>query len=454
MVLKRPDMTKTPWTWALSLTAVVACGPAPTHSGAGSTVGGSSASNLEARCEDEPEDIPEDALRCGADRTFECGVDPIGDLYVTAGDLGRVNCGTSTLTVSDAGPFEVGIHPIDVVETSTSGSVDVCTSTVTVVDTTVPQVSEKRVDLWPPNHRMVEIAPEDCATVFDACAEDDVDFAFTYVIVDEAENGRGDGNFAPDVVLCDDDLKVRAERAGPEDGRVYRIGFEVGDGNGNRVSGECTAEVPHDRSRDPVEGPEAYRVDAGEDACNAGDDPPGDDDDDCACDDDDDECRDRVGRHPHGDTVNTGPLPEGCVKLEGDEIGRTGASYTFGDDSVVIDAWTPKRDDGSDYVGFEYTLTSTPAFVSVKAGRDVFTDWATETATQSWSNPNGDSGPKAKGISNVVFCPKNPFMKDDDCAGGEDDDPRGHDEECACDDDEDDGDDDEDEEDDIPRDGL
>lgn len=438
----------------LGSVALAGCGPERTSNG----VFGGPPSSLESICVDEPEEIPAGALRCDEERTYECGVDEIDRLYVVPSDLDRMSCGTSTLTVSDEGPYELGANPVDVSERTHTGTTTVCTSTITLVDTQPPEVEAYTLELWPPNHRMVEIAPTDCATVFDACAEDDVDFAFTYVAVDEPKDGRGDGNFAPDVRLdCDGRLRVRAERAGPRDGRVYRIGFEAHDGNGNRLSGECFAEVPKSQAQPAIESAEVYRVEAddldceddgdGDDEGDCDDDEPRDDcndedcgDGDCECDDDDgdddrdDRCRDDDDRGPpHRGTVNTGPLPAGCVKLEGRAIGSTGLEYAFGGNSVIIDGWTPKRDDPGDYIAFEYTLTSTPTFLSVKAGRDVFTDWATDTSTQSWSHPGGDSGPSAKGISNVVFCAEHPFVDPGPiCPPDEDD----HD--CPCDDDDDD----------------
>ena len=40
-------------------------------------------------------------------------------------------------------------------------------------------------------------------------------------------------------------LQVRAERAGPKDGRVYRLGVRVVDAAGNRSESACTVVVDH-----------------------------------------------------------------------------------------------------------------------------------------------------------------------------------------------------------------
>lgn len=253
--------------WGLS-----ACGPdvAPEAFSTGT------ASNLDPVCVEAPDEAPEGALVCGDDRTYECGVDAPEQLVVRASDLGRA-CGTSTLTVSRADRLELGRNRVEVIETLSQGGVTstrtICTSTITIVDTSPPEVAVNDFELWPPNHRMVDVAPEDCATFWDACRGSDVDFRFTHVVVDEVPNGRGDGNTEPDVELgCDGRLKVRAERAGPGDSRVYRIGFEIDDGSSAPVTGECRAIVPHDRSaRAAVEGEPAYRIDRADLGCGPGD---------------------------------------------------------------------------------------------------------------------------------------------------------------------------------------
>ena len=62
---------------------------------------------------------------------------------------------------------------------------------------------------------------------------------------DHGGGGSGSGNTSPDGILAP--LKVRAERSGQGNGRIYHIGFEATDGHG----GVCTAVVlvcvPHDQ---------------------------------------------------------------------------------------------------------------------------------------------------------------------------------------------------------------
>jgi len=65
---------------------------------------------------------------------------------------------------------------------------------------------------------------------------------------DEPVNGVGDGNTSPDGTgVGTPKVQVRAERAGPGNGRVYRISFTATDDLGASCEGAVTVGVPHDR---------------------------------------------------------------------------------------------------------------------------------------------------------------------------------------------------------------
>jgi hypothetical protein len=129
----------------------------------------------------------------------------------------------------------------------------------TIVDTATkewinapPDCSDVILDvttLWPPNHKLRTITAS-------GATDPDVGGTVTLVIdgitQDEAVNGRGDGNTAPDAFLTSPQsasAKVRAERAGPGDGRVYRVHFTATDQFGATCSGTARISVPHDRGR-------------------------------------------------------------------------------------------------------------------------------------------------------------------------------------------------------------
>lgn len=218
---------------------------------------------LEAICL-EAAAAPPEAWICGQDRTVECA-----STAGTAVDFIHVpsspaaSCQGVGLEVSDPGPFPVGEHVISVSAVSANGpSAQLCESRLTVVDTTPPRVSPRTVNLWPPNHRLHRITPEDCVEVEDACDGSGVRVVFTHAASDEPENGLGDGNHAPDIVnLGCDAVELRAERQGGGDGRVYTLGFRAEDRQGNVTSGTCQVAVVHDqRGVAAVRGPDAYRV--------------------------------------------------------------------------------------------------------------------------------------------------------------------------------------------------
>jgi hypothetical protein len=130
--------------------------------------------------------------------------------------------------------------------------------TITVnADATPPEIvlAVDGDELWPPNHRshsyavadLVESVSDDCSDL----ARDDV--VFDRGTSDEPDNGRGDGNTRDDVSFREgcSQAEVRAERAGPGDGRVYELFLRVEDEAGNVADEPFTISVPHDRAHDP-----------------------------------------------------------------------------------------------------------------------------------------------------------------------------------------------------------
>jgi hypothetical protein len=127
-----------------------------------------------------------------------------------------------------------------------AGRVPECPET----DTEAPVIDSHPIVLWPPNHKMHVISATDCVTAVDAC-DGPVDAQFTRMWSDEPADARGDGHHAPDMIAdsCDS-VQLRAERQGPEDGRVYTLEVVARDQAGNTASGTCTVIVPHDGSSD------------------------------------------------------------------------------------------------------------------------------------------------------------------------------------------------------------
>lgn len=144
------------------------------------------------------------------------------------------------------GTHEITLRIVNATNDTTTDNV-----TVTVRDTIAPTIRASVVGdgtVWPPNHKMrnVEVA----VSVTDACT---VSPGYTLVSAasDEADDGQGDGHTTgdlqgADVGTSDTSFTLRAERAGPGDGRAYTFVYEARDASGNVASASAVFVVPHD----------------------------------------------------------------------------------------------------------------------------------------------------------------------------------------------------------------
>lgn len=146
---------------------------------------------------------------------------------------------------------------------------DTRTDNVTVIvrDTTAPSLTAAVVGngtIWPPNHKLRDV--EVAVSVSDACTASPT-FTLRSAQSDEADDGLGDAcahassSSAPacggdgrttgdlqgaDVGTSDTSFTLRAERAGPGDGRTYVLTYEATDASGNKATASATFVVPHD----------------------------------------------------------------------------------------------------------------------------------------------------------------------------------------------------------------
>ena len=136
---------------------------------------------------------------------------------------------------------------------------------LTPSDTEAPVITLKRSGqtLWPPNHKYQSISlAQIVASVSDNVDDLSVaDVVITRVSSDEPENGTGDGNTEDDIVLegCQA-VKLRAERSGTGDGRVYTVEVAVKDDAGNVGTASYRLEVPKGRKDAAVDSGAAYGV--------------------------------------------------------------------------------------------------------------------------------------------------------------------------------------------------
>ncbi len=142
--------------------------------------------------------------------------------------------------------FPVGTTTVTATATNSAGTAS-CTFTVRVNDTEAPVIhnlSASPNNLWPPNHKMKDVAVN--YTTTDNCPGPIIGCSIS-VTSNEPVNGTGDGDTAPDWIVIDDHhVKLRAERAGGGNGRIYTITTTCHDQYGNTSSGTTTVTVNHD----------------------------------------------------------------------------------------------------------------------------------------------------------------------------------------------------------------
>lgn len=99
--------------------------------------------------------------------------------------------------------------------------------------------------LWPPDHKLVEVA---VAGVTDPDG-DPVTIEVDHVTQNEPTSGQGSGDKSPDAAgLGDASVQLRAERGGSNAGRLYTLSFVARDGRGGSCTGSVAVCVPHDSS--------------------------------------------------------------------------------------------------------------------------------------------------------------------------------------------------------------
>jgi len=203
-------------------------------------------------------------ISCPSDQTAEC-ID--GVATVTFPDpFASDDCALASLAcVPPSGSvFDLGDTTVTCTATDTSDNSSECTLNVAVVDTTPPVVTVVGAgELWPPNHKYVEKALADCGIEIDDQCQglidlEDANPVVTCVTSDEVEQGNGDGNTLADMVIVDaTTVRLRSERAGGGDGRVYAIHFEVSDAANNVTAAVCNVSVPANQ------GPNGAAIDSG-----------------------------------------------------------------------------------------------------------------------------------------------------------------------------------------------
>jgi hypothetical protein len=198
--------------------------------------------NLTVQCAPQNAPLPSDAWICPAPRVVACGA-AVPPLYVP--QSASATCAPTDVLSASVLPLTAGVHPVTV--SRPDGTV-ACNTTLTITDTGKPTLTPKQISLWPPNHKMHTISVDQCVSVTDSC-DPDLRAEFVWASSDEPIDDVGDGHHSPDILFDDcGRVSVRAERQGPKDGRVYRLGVRVVDGAGNVSESECAVVVTHSKN--------------------------------------------------------------------------------------------------------------------------------------------------------------------------------------------------------------
>jgi PKD repeat protein len=143
--------------------------------------------------------------------------------------------------------LSLGSHILTLNATDDSGNVGTDNVAIEAVDTTPPEINVTvNPDIvWPPNHKYVDV--ETVVTVHDA-VDPSPTLTLVSVTSSEPDNGKGDGNTTNDIVILGDNMfRLRAERSGMGQGRIYTITYRATDASGNSAETSITITVPHNK---------------------------------------------------------------------------------------------------------------------------------------------------------------------------------------------------------------
>jgi hypothetical protein len=207
-------------------------------------------------------------ISCSATSTVECGTpatvnalvsDPDGDPMTVVWSVNGVSFQTNKLAASAPGAsvnlsanisLPLGTNVVTVTTTDIVNNTASCSTVITVVDTIPPvitHVTASPATLWPPNHKLLTVQVH--ADVTDICGP--TTWKIVSVSSNESVDGQGDGHTSPDwMITGDHTVKLRAERSGKGNGRIYTITVQATDAAGN-VSElkSVTVTVPHSHGK-------------------------------------------------------------------------------------------------------------------------------------------------------------------------------------------------------------
>jgi hypothetical protein len=202
---------------------------------------------------------PASTVPCAVPSTFTAMVsDPDGDALTVVWSVNGAFMQTNTLpatptpapvNVSLTATLPLGTNTLAIMVTDTATNTASCSSTITVVDTNPPVITDVTATpnvLWPPNHKFVEITVH--ATVTDTC--DTATWKIISVSSNEVAKGKGSKSSSAWKITGAHTVKLLAERDGKGSGRIYTITVQAEDVSGNlSAPATVTVTVPHDKGK-------------------------------------------------------------------------------------------------------------------------------------------------------------------------------------------------------------
>jgi hypothetical protein len=160
------------------------------------------------------------------------------------GGAGGVAGSNAAVTISAEGTTTLTYFATD-----NAGNQEAAKTLTVRIDKTPPIISglpAPGCTLWPPNHRMVQVAMVTASDGLSGLAPGSPIITATS---SEAALQVGSGQTDADIVITGTSVQLRAERAGAGTGRVYMISASASDIAGNSAAATATCTVPHDQRR-------------------------------------------------------------------------------------------------------------------------------------------------------------------------------------------------------------
>lgn len=194
-------------------------------------------------------------ISCPAPATVECTGNnraPFTPLEPQVFDTCAQDGGPAlTVVTPPAASFPLGSTTLTYSVTDVGENSASCETSVRVQDTTAPTIHSVAASpnkLWPPNHKMINIAVNAVST--DICDPSAPVCTLTSIDVNEADNALGDGNTSGDAIITGPlSAQLRAERSGQGSGRVYTLHLRCADETGNASVATTEVRVPKSQGK-------------------------------------------------------------------------------------------------------------------------------------------------------------------------------------------------------------